>query len=473
MKPLSGNLQLTVATLSIARRMFLGTAMLVILLPASVSGQGQPESTDPASAAERGKDLILNHPFLPRDFHQSLFDELWKDWPEPWRSQAEQASVDQRRTLAYQRYGFTQRDADDPRPLQYVVDEDGYWCMNCFGCHGGTVAGQSYAGLPNAQLAMETLYADIRRTKVRMEMPLGRMDLGALAVPMGTTVGTSNAVIFGIALMSYRDKDLNLKPFRLPPKLIHHDMDAPPWWNVSRRDRLYIDGFVQKNHRALVPFVMDQTNSGEQLREWEDKFRDVLSYIESLEPPRYPFNINQRLATQGKDVFRTNCAGCHGSCGGEANYPGKMVPLDEIGTDPVRMQALTPEHRQGYHESWFAHYGNDATVIEPVGYQAPPLNGIWATAPYFHNGSVPTLWHVLHPDERPAIWRRTDINGFDESRIGLQIEVLGQLPEALRGDQRREYFDTSVKGKSAAGHDYPNRLSPAEKEALLEYLKTL
>ena len=345
--------------------------------------------------------------------------------------------------------------------------------MNCFACHGGSVAGQTIEGLPNAQIALETLYADIRRTKLRLDAPLSQMDLGSIAVPMGTTVGTSNAVVFGIALMTYRTKDLDLRPFRAPPKLVHHDMDAPAWWNVSKRERLYIDGFVERNHRALIPFVMDQRNSGKKMRGWEDDFKKVMAYIESLEPPKYAFDIDEALAEKGRAVFNNNCADCHGSYGDNPTYPSRIVPIDEIGTDRVRLDALTVEHRKGYGESWFANYGADDTVDDPGGYQAPPLDGIWASAPYFHNGSVPTLWHVLNSEERPQIWRRPDNDGYDQERVGLQVDSIDKLPEDLRGDLRREYFDTSVSGKSAAGHTYPDRLTDEEKKALLEYLKTL
>ena len=41
-----------------------------------------------------------------------------------------------------------------------------------------------------------------------------------------------------------------------------------------------------------------------------------------------------------------------------------------------------------------------------VGYVTPPLHGVWASAPYFHNGSVPTVWDVLKPADRPKVWRR-------------------------------------------------------------------
>ncbi len=110
---------------------------------------------------------------------------------------------------------------------------------------------------------------------------------------------------------------------------------------------------------------------------------------------------------------------------------------------------------------------------EPSGYVAPPLDGIWATAPYFHNGSVPTLWHVLHADQRPTVWRRRGAE-FDRQRIGLQVAVFDQLPASAKSlHQRREYFDTRLYGKGAGGHRFPEKLDPRQKRAVLEYLKTL
>jgi hypothetical protein len=150
------------------------------------------------------------------------------------------------------------------------------------------------------------------------------------------------------------------------------------------------------------------------------------------------------------------------------------VPLEEIGTDRARLDALTPEHRKHYAATWFNYYRSDSVIADPGGYVAPPLDGIWATAPYFHNGSVPTLWHVLHPDQRPAVWKRTP-DGYDQEKIGLEAETMSDLPaEATRSNaRRRHYFDTRDFGKSAAGHLFPNVLSEPEKRAVLEYLKTL
>ena len=152
-----------------------------------------------------------------------------------------------------------------------------------------------------------------------------------------------------------------------------------------------------------------------------------------------------------------------------------MVAIDVIGTDRVRFDALSSQHRAAYGESWFAHFGKQDTLTKPAGYVAPPLDGIWASAPYFHNGSVPTLWHLLRPAERPAVWRRTSVVGYDQQKVGLEIETFDKLPAAAVENHRlrREYFQTKAFGKSAAGHDFVEELSDEEKAAVLEYLKTL
>jgi cytochrome c peroxidase len=176
-------------------------------------------------------------------------------------------------------------------------------------------------------------------------------------------------------------------------------------------------------------------------------------------------------------LFAAHCGSCHGSYGPGAEFPEKIVAIEEIGTDRVRFDSLTAKERSELNESWFGHHGRDTASLRnretPVGYVAPPLDGIWATAPYLHNGSVPTLWHLLHPAERPAVWRRTP-TGYDRSRVGLEVEELAAMPAGkLTSAERRTYFDTSKPGKSAAGHDFPDALTEDEKTAVLEYLKTL
>jgi mono/diheme cytochrome c family protein len=425
-------------------------------------------------SAERGYRWLTEKAYLPPDFDQEVFDQLWTVWEQPLRTTAEESDLAKRREMAFERYGLTQQPNAAPGvPLQYVVSSTGQWSMNCFACHGGKVAGSVHAGLPNSLYALETLTEDVRAVKLRLGKKWTHMDLGSLIMPLGGNIGTTNSVMFGVALKSYRNPDLSIKARTASPRMMHHDHDAPPWWHLKRKKYMYIDGFAPKNHRALMQFLMVKENDREKFLEWEPEYADILTYIESVEPPKYPGKIDRKLAEQGRGVFARSCASCHGTYGNEPHYPERMVPIARLGTDRVRLDALTVEHRRGHEASWFCDYGHEKVIAEPKGYVAPPLDGIWATAPYLHNGSVPTLWHMLHPDERPLVWRRT-IDGYDHSRVGLEVETFEEVPAAAKSNaQRRWYFDTRKFGKSAKGHDFPSKLTEPQRAAVLEYLKTL
>jgi mono/diheme cytochrome c family protein len=443
---------------------------------------GANQST-PSGAEDAGGDPQLGYrwlterAYLPADFHQETFEQIWKVWPAELRERARAATPEQRREMAYARYGLTPRPGDpQQRPLQYVVGEDGSWTMNCFACHGGTVYGETYPGAPNNRYALQTLTEEMRKAKFATGGKMTRMDLGSLLMPLGSTVGRTNAVMFGVGLMHYRRPDLSIDQDAGPPQFTHHDMDAPPWWHFHRKEKLYIDGFASKGHRGLMQFTLVRENGPEKFRQWEEEFRDIYAYLMTLRPPQYPGRIDRELAAEGRRLFNDTCARCHGTYDAGGSYPGVTVPIEELGTDPVRLSALPVEGRKKYAASWFAHAGEpeaQETVVDPAGYVAPPLDGVWASAPYFHNGSVPTLWHVLHPGERPRLWRRSGIE-MDSERVGLQVRTADRIPLSQTDPaERREWFDTAGFGKSAAGHEYPLELSVVERRAVLEYLKTL
>jgi hypothetical protein len=154
-------------------------------------------------------------------------------------------------------------------------------------------------------------------------------------------------------------------------------------------------------------------------------------------------------------------------------YEQQTIALDEVGTDPLRWKSLTPKFRMWMKEGWISRYGQDPVEVDPIGYVAPPLDGIWASAPYFHNGAVPTLWHVLHSDQRPIVWKRSE-DGYDREKVGLEVETFDKVPATVKASaHRRRYFDTKLPGKSGAGHTFPNVLDEDQKRELLEYLKTL
>lgn len=449
--------------------------LAVTLLVAGSGDLGQGGS--PSADAARGRQHLLTRAYLPADFDQEVFETLWTTWEEPLRSRAEAASPAERRRLTMERYGLVPHPDDPTRSLQYVVDEAGRWTMSCLACHQGQVRGEPVPGLPNSTYALETLTEEVRAVKIRLRKPLGHMDVGSMFLPLGTTVGTTNAVIFGVALMRHRDAELNI--VRRPPRfdLPHHDMDAPPWWHYRKRGSLYVDGFAPRGHRMLMQFLLVEQNGPEKFREWEDEFRDIEAWIASLEPPAWTGPVDEPLAARGRQLFTATCSECHGTYGTEEHYPERLVSIAEVGTDRARLDSLTAGERRALNDSWFGHFGDDAAGLrdreEPLGYVAPPLDGVWASGPYFHNGSVPTLWHVLNPAERPVVWRRT-LTGYDDARLGLEVEEYADLPPGkLRPAERRRYFDTRKPGKSAAGHDFADVLDDDEKRAVLEYLKTL
>jgi mono/diheme cytochrome c family protein len=433
------------------------------------------EDRTPETPAERGYHTLTTKAFLPADFDQEIFDNLWKTWPAELRDEAERAAPAERRRMTFSRYGLMERPGSDGTgtALGYLPDGKGGWVMNCLACHAGKVAGRVIPGLPNSHFALETLTEEVRQLKLKMGKPLTHLDLGSLKMPLGKSRGTTNSVIFGVALGALRDNDLNMRRDVTPPKLLHHDVDAPPFWNVRRKQRIYSDGFAVKSPRPLLQFVMLPRNSGATLRSWEGDFRDILSWIESLEAPSYPWEIDRPLAEKGRIAFEQTCARCHGTYGKEPHYPERIVPIDQVQTDDVRLKSLSVEYRRGMGESWFGDYGREAYIENPGGYVAPPLNGIWATAPYLHNGSVPTLWHLLHPSQRPAVWKRTE-EGYDQTKIGLEVTTFENLPATAKTSaEKREFFDTHLTGKGAAGHAFPDELTEDEKQSVMEYLKTL
>ncbi|MFJ2545268.1 di-heme-cytochrome C peroxidase [Pseudomonas sp. NPDC087612] len=101
----------------------------------------------------------------------------------------------------------------------------------------------------------------------------------------------------------------------------------------------------------------------------------------------------------------------------------------------------------------------------PLAYKARPLTGIWATAPYLHNGSVPTLYDLLLPAEQRPSRFKTGSTRFDPQKVGF-IDAFGPGSPFT--------YDTSLPGNFNVGHDYgASSFSDDERYALVEYMKTL
>jgi cytochrome c peroxidase len=196
-----------------------------------------------------------------------------------------------------------------------------------------------------------------------------------------------------------------------------------------------------------------------------------------MQAPKFPFPIDSQLARRGEGLFAENCSRCHGTYGPNGSYPNKIVPLKVIGTDPSRFTGLGDKYGEFYNQSWFAKEKPEGfKVEETAGYQAPPLDGVWATAPYLHNGSVPTLYDVVNSRARPRIFTRsfrTDEEAYDKIKVGWKVEELREIPASQSPHERRKIYDTSRRGRSNAGHTFGDSLSEGDRRAVIEYLKTL
>lgn len=193
----------------------------------------------------------------------------------------------------------------------------------------------------------------------------------------------------------------------------------------------------------------------------------LVPILKSYKTPAYPWKINSERAINGFKIYNTSCLQCHGEYqwnGGNKSqlisFPNKLIAQEDMNSDPERWKAISPSLVKNLEESVW----NDLVKInQNQGYIAPILEGLWATAPYMHNGSVPSLWHFLRPDMRPDAFIVGN-QAFDTIKIGsIGLKSLGS-----------EIYDTSVKGRSNNGHERElENLSEDDKDDLLEYLKTL
>ncbi len=243
--------------------------------------------------------------------------------------------------------------------------------------------------------------------------------------------------------------------------------------------------------------------------------------------PKWPADILGKIvaekAAKGEKIYNELCLHCHQppmysdegrkpehwtnftNSQGRQFFKVTMIPLAEIGTDPKEAQnfanrtadsgplgkgvvsasdglkyvtqklidqayrelKLSPERQ----EEWNGYRENELRA--PLAYKARPHNGIWATPPYLHNGSVPNLFALLSPvAERPTVFYLGN-KYYDPVKLGLNTDPLKGATE----------FRTDLPGNSNAGHEFNDRpkgngvigrkLSEEERYQIIEYLKTL
>ena len=287
-------------------------------------------------------------------------------------------------------------------------------------------------------------------------------------------------------------------------------------------------GLYKSSVDVKVLDEMEQMIKGDKPPNAKDKFS-------GLKSPKWPGDIlppiDQKLADKGAELYKTHCQECHRppitseafydfnnrdwwtkNQAGEAILRVENIPISHIGTDPAQaadMLARTvavPENL-GIKSSSFAFalgelvektvntiYDQTKPPVSPadrrridgnmpnelrgeLAYKVRPLNGIWATPPYLHNGSVPTIEDLLgDPEKRPPTFYLGS-REYDPVKLGYKTDPITDGFE----------FKTSIRGNSNRGHEFrkdyskdkeiPGVIGPAlsvdDRKALIEYLKTL
>jgi mono/diheme cytochrome c family protein len=184
----------------------------------------------------------------------------------------------------------------------------------------------------------------------------------------------------------------------------------------------------------------------------------VSSWLLDHKAPVYPSSVDATRAARGLVIYeQAGCASCHAPNGRDI---GKITAVQVLQTDPQRKNLFSEQmvanfDKVGSGYSWqFSHYRMTQGYVNAL------LDGIWARGPYLHNGSVPTIRDLLSPvDRRPKAFLRgcTDL---DTANLGFKCNTGFK-------------FDTTLIGNSNAGHEYGVLLPEPDKNALIEYLKTL
>ena len=304
----------------------------------------------------------------------------------------------------------------------------------------------------------------------------------------------------------------------------------PALWDASWFDWVQYNGSIRQPMGRNVAEAMGVRSVVKLSGPPEDQFRSTVhirnihdmeqllagpSPGAGLRPPVWPAEvlgpIDAAMAGRGQAHFQALCAGCHEGGWTQPDAQGqryrqiRMVPLETIGTDPraaanfvARRAFLRPADTvpvsaaeglravtSGVIQYWYkanripaaeqarmdGHRANEWRALSA--YRARPLQGVWATAPYLHNGSVPSLYQILLPAARRDAVFFTGGRQFDPRQVGFETTP---FDGAFR-------FDTAIPGNWNRGHEFRDGprgngvigpgLTDQQRWEIVEYLKTL
>lgn len=286
--------------------------------------------------------------------------------------------------------------------------------------------------------------------------------------------------------------------------------DSKPavWWNLKYKNRWLSDGSVISGNPIFTNILWNEIGRGAdlvQLEEWfvqnKKTIQELTTAVFSTEAPSITdffseSQIDLTRAKSGEIIFRENCAKCHGTYIKKWSEPGaELLPLrEQIRTTEVRYKKNTPVVNVGTDPNRYLGLkslekinqlriskNNGILLKSQKGYVPPPLVGIWARWPYFHNNSIPNLCVLLTAGKnRPiSFYQGAAQNPKTDFDFACNGYPLGEsVPQHWR--HRSQLYQTTREGMRNFGHDEgiilkegKEILSPAEKQDLISFLQTL
>jgi hypothetical protein len=380
------------------------------------------------------------------------------------------------------------------------ADADGplRWTVNCLVCHTAEIDGVAYLGAGTKTFDELWLGEALKKLTSRQWRGLMNAEAGdeALAADASRILSShhhdkiDSLTRARSTAFAASHVELYMRPHdgQMPrvEDVGRGDVKTPPLWHTVAKmssGRWYTDG----SFRGPFP-LMASSMELEKDRSF-DALTDVVvpriksefgSVVQHFRPPAYPYEIDRALAERGKELFYSSSVGCfrcHGTYDGRGNVNWPGVHTD-VGTDRSRLDVVSDGFIDAFNDSPLAAEG---ALVKSHGYAATPLTGVWANFPYLHNGSVPTLHHLLGPaSERPGLFEVMAARALDRVRVGQSLYTRpanGQLDAAellRRHGNDRNWFNVLRPGSGNAGHDFWSRIKTDEnRRALIEYLKTL
>jgi mono/diheme cytochrome c family protein len=244
--------------------------------------------------------------------------------------------------------------------------------------------------------------------------------------------------------------------------------DIPAIWNLAKYSQpgtsMNWSGDSHDAYSVIIDSALGLVGAApKDNEEFLGEVQWLQQYLSAKQPPKYPLPVDAAQSAAGRTVFQRECASCH-----ESERTGARTPLQGVDTDPERMATWNKQNAIDANRivSEFGIERKGLVEADLIGYNIPFLDGIWLRAPYLHNGSVPSLRDLLSPPEsRPKkFWRGYDL--YDAANVGF-------VATGPAAERRGSLYDTSLRSNGNGGHVFGTTLPDPDKDALLEYLKTL